>query len=64
MPDVTLPVGGGVLKDDPNYPANTGTTAGRPTSGRYVGMHFWDTTLNKPIWFNGTNWVDATGATV
>lgn len=28
------------------------------------GFQYYDTTLNKPIWWNGTNWVDATGATV
>jgi peptidoglycan/xylan/chitin deacetylase (PgdA/CDA1 family) len=40
-----------------------GTTANRPT---YVdiGYNYFDTTLNKPIWYNGTNWVDSTGTTV
>ena len=28
------------------------------------GTFYFDTTLNKPIWWTGTNWVDATGATV
>lgn len=33
--------------------------------GTYAkGQCFYDTTLNKPKWWNGTNWVDATGATV
>ncbi len=27
------------------------------------GGMFWSTTLNKPLWSNGTAWVDATGAT-
>lgn len=31
---------------------------------KYLGQVYFDTTLNKPIWYNGTNWVDATGATV
>lgn len=31
---------------------------------KYLGQVYFDTTLNKPIWFNGTNWVDATGAIV
>lgn len=37
-------------------------TASRPT-GTTGGMVF-DTDLGKPIWYNGTNWVDATGTTV
>ena len=33
--------------------------------GTYAkGQCLYDTTLNKPKWWNGTNWVDATGATV
>lgn len=41
----------------------SGTTANRPT-WRTTGMSYFDTTLNKPVWWNGTNWVDATGTTV
>ena len=40
-----------------------GTTVQRPT-GVTAGFQFYDTTLNKPIWWNGINWVDATGTTV
>lgn len=40
-----------------------GTTAARPTTVS-VGTMYLDTTLNKPIWWNGTVWIDATGATV
>lgn len=29
-----------------------------------IGLAFFDTTLNKIIWWNGTSWVDATGVTV
>lgn len=29
-----------------------------------VGYMFFDTSLNKPIWFNGSNWVDASGVSV
>lgn len=39
------------------------TTVGRPTS-IVGGQSIFDTTLNKPIWYNGTNWVDAAGTTV
>jgi len=44
------------------------TTANRPTLGAIdVGQMYFDTTLDadgKPIWWTGTAWVDATGATV
>jgi len=42
----------------------TGTTSERPTSNIHTGRSYFDKTLNKPIWYNGTVWVDATGATV
>jgi hypothetical protein len=42
----------------------SGTTAARPTTGLVTGLMYLDTTLGKPIWRNGSNWVDATGATV
>lgn len=38
-------------------------TASRPASPT-TGSHVFDTTLGKPIWYDGTNWVDATGTTV
>jgi hypothetical protein len=45
-----------------------GTTANRPTaSANDIGLLYLDTTLDadgKPIWYNGTAWVDATGAVV
>lgn len=41
----------------------SGLTANRPTA-LFVGQRYFDTTLNKPIWHNGTNWVDSAGATV
>lgn len=40
-----------------------GATSARPTSP-YPWQPYGDSTLNKPIWHNGTNWVDATGTTV
>lgn len=44
------------------------TTANRPAlRSQDIGVMYMDTTLaaaGKPIWWNGTNWVDATGATV
>ena len=40
-----------------------GATGSRP-SPSLAGAHYFDTTLNKPIWWNGSVWKDATGATV
>jgi hypothetical protein len=40
-----------------------GETASRPSSAIRGQMYF-DTTLKKPIWYNGSAWIDATGATV
>ena len=37
-----------------------GSSANRPVV-KYVGMPYYDTTLAMPIWWNGTNWIDATG---
>ena len=45
------------------YPG-TFASANRPASGVQVGGMIFDTTLGKPIWWNGTNWVDANGNTV
>ena len=39
-------------------------TASRPSSPAAIGQMFFDTTLNKPIWWDGSNWVDSSGATV
>lgn len=39
-------------------------TASRPTTDLVIGQCIFDTTLNKPIWYNGSNWVDSTGTTV
>ena len=41
----------------------SGSTSGRPSSPT-IGYQFFDTTIGKPIWYNGTSWVDATGTTV
>ena len=43
----------------------SGTSTNRPTfTDNDKGNIFFDTTLNKPIWWNGTAWVDATGTPV
>lgn len=42
-----------------------GETSSRPTpSATEIGLTYFDTTLGKPIWWNGTAWVDSTGASV
>lgn len=33
-------------------------------NANYIGYRYFDTTLNKPIYWTGTKWVDATGADV
>lgn len=41
----------------------SGNTSKRPASPR-TGMMYLDTQINKPIWWNGSNWIDANGTTV
>lgn len=41
----------------------SGITALRPPSP-YVGQQFFDTTINRPIWWDGTNWINAAGIIV
>lgn len=56
-----------VTKDQMNNAVSaieSGTSATRPTTGIVAGSHFFDTTLGKPIWYNGSNWVDALGVSV
>lgn len=43
--------------------SGNGPTTGRP-KGPVVGQMFYDTTLLKPIWWNGSVWKDANGTTV
>lgn len=46
-----------------NNPA--GTTLNRPTlSTADIGYTYFDSNLNKPIWWNGSNWFDSTGTAV
>lgn len=48
--------------------ANIGTTTNRPAlTNKDVGFIYWDTTLNKPFWWNGSAWVtypDSGGSTM
>jgi hypothetical protein len=40
-----------------NSVTESGATADRPTSSLWKGRRFFDTTLDQPIWYDGTNWV-------
>ena len=40
----------------------SGATASRPSSGNWSGRQYFDTTLGKPIWWNGTKWILADGS--
>jgi hypothetical protein len=46
----------------------SGTTANRPVDSVQipipVGQFYYDTTLDRPIWWNGTVWKKADGTTV
>lgn len=42
----------------------SGTTANRPTLNLFVGLQYFDTTLNIPIWRGNSGWVNASGASV
>lgn len=42
---------------------NFGISTNRPDVA-LVGATYFDTTLNKPLWWDGFNWVDATGKSV
>lgn len=44
--------------------ASTNRPTGLTNDWQSIGTMFFDTTLGKPIWWNGTNWVDATGSQV
>lgn len=48
---------------DSNYSiVNSGNTNSRPTLGsKQIGFYYYDTSINKPIYWNGTKWVDNTG---
>jgi hypothetical protein len=42
----------------------SGTTANRPTQQVLIGQMYYDTTLQIPIWYNGTVWKNASGTAV
>lgn len=54
---------GTILVIPDNLDNASGTTAGRPTVTS-IGFQYFDTTLGIPIFWNGTVWKNASGATV
>ena len=45
------------------YVTRNSTTALRPTTS-VLGESYFDTTVSKPVWYNGTNYQDAAGNVV
>jgi hypothetical protein len=43
---------------------SSGTTASRPSTDLQVGQFYFDTTLTLPIYWTGTNWINAAGTVV
>lgn len=45
-----------------------GITADRPVENLQaplpIGLYYFDTTINRPIFWNGTNWINAAGTVV
>jgi hypothetical protein len=54
----------GDYNDLSNKPVPQGGPTGSRPGSPVLYMNYFDTTLNKPIWWNGTNWVNSSGATV
>jgi len=53
-----LTFSGGMWGPDTTF--KIGTSSNRPQNPG-IGQDFFDVTLGKPIWFNGSHWVDANG---
>jgi hypothetical protein len=43
---------------------SSGITADRPAENLQIGQYYFDTTIGRPIWWNGTNWINASGTVV
>ena len=52
-----------IIEDDYSQRKETVSSSTRPRTP-IIGMCVFDETLKKPIWYNGTNWIDATGIIV
>lgn len=55
---------GSIMRASGTFKLMNTTTAGRPTAGLEAGVTMWDITLNKPIYWTGSAWVDSAGAAV
>lgn len=42
----------------------SGETASRPIERLQVGQYYFDTDVGLPIWWNGSDWIDAAGNVV
>lgn len=50
------------LQRTPTPPPASGRTVARPPGEDLpAGWHYFDTDLGKPVWWDGTGWVDALG---
>lgn len=56
---------GSVINANAPLAVSAYTTTNLPDASSYAaGTHVFDTTLSKPVWSNGTAWVDATGTPI
>lgn len=55
--------GGGGARAPKKFYIPTGSTGSRYIAS-YIGACYFDQTIGKPIWWDGSNWVDATGSSV
>lgn len=56
-----------IIDPDRSAYRQRGTTSDRPqikSSVLYLGFMYFDTTINKPIWWDGKQWVDSNGNTI
>jgi hypothetical protein len=42
----------------------SGLTSNRPIKNLWIGRVYFDTTINRPIYYTGTNWIRADGVIV
>jgi hypothetical protein len=47
-----------------NSLVSSGPSAERPVKQLWIGRQYFDTDLGIPVWYDGTDWVDATGIAV
>jgi hypothetical protein len=46
-----------------NTVAQSGITANRP-AGKFIGQQYFDTTLTKPVFYDGSTWIQISGSSV